>query len=64
MTATETYEAHRCKIDVKIARLQELLRTFDRRQAADPKNWAFAGSVGHISAELSELIAHITGEKI
>jgi hypothetical protein len=61
MNATETYQANRHQIDAKIARIQELLKAMDKSQNAEPKNWGFAGTAGHISNELSEILESLSG---
>lgn len=63
MNATETYQATRLEIDEQIARIQDLLKHMDKRQAADPKNWAFAGSAEHITKELEDLIGFLWDNK-
>lgn len=63
MNATKTYQANRNEIDAKMARIQELLKTLDKDQAADPKNWGYAGSAGHVNRELNELIAFFGGKE-
>jgi hypothetical protein len=60
MTATENYQATRLKIDEKIARMQDLIKHMDERQAADPKNWAFSGSAAVVSKQLQELIGFLS----
>jgi hypothetical protein len=63
MNATETYQANRLEIDAKIARIQDLLKAMDKSQAADPKNWGFAGSAGHISNELDAILETLGATK-
>lgn len=63
MNATETYQARRQEIDAKIARLQDLLKDMDENQAADPKNWGFAGSAGHVSSELDAILDFIGNQQ-
>jgi hypothetical protein len=62
-TASTSYEAHRREIDTRIERLKELLAAFDRKQAADPLNWGYAGSAEHIKDELSNINAFLTDEE-
>jgi hypothetical protein len=61
MNATETYQANRHEIDSKIARIKDLLKAMDKSQSADAKNWGFAGTAGHISNELSEILESLSG---
>jgi hypothetical protein len=61
MNATETYQANRNEINAKIARIQDLLKAMDRRQSTDPKNWGFAGTAGHISDKLGEILESLSG---
>lgn len=63
MNATETYQAHREKIEDQIARIQDLLKHLDKRQATDPKNWGFAGSAEHVSKELEDIIGFLSDNK-
>jgi len=56
MNATEAYQANRNEIDAKIGRIQALLKELDAQQAADPRNWGFAGVTGHIKGELDEIL--------
>lgn len=61
--AHQTYAERRKSIDIKIARLQQLLRDFDTREANDSRNWGFVGSAGYTSEQLDELICHFTEEE-
>lgn len=60
MNATETYQARRQEIAQQLAKLQQQLERMDREQAADPQNWGFAGSAGHISSELDQFLDFVS----
>lgn len=63
MTATETYQARRQEIDAQLSRIQTLLNEWDMRQKGEQSNWGFAGSAGHIKAQLAEVITHLSKEE-
>jgi hypothetical protein len=54
-TATECYAARKNEIEKMIAELQSKLAAHAAEQAADSKNWGFAGDLGRIAANLKEI---------
>lgn len=60
-TATQAYKRNTDQIAVHVQELLARLKTHADKQEADPRNWGFAGSLGHVSELLSELLDGFQG---
>lgn len=58
-TAHEVYTERKLAIETKLALLQQKLEVHHQREAASPKNWGFAGNLGHADQVLDELLAFL-----
>jgi hypothetical protein len=57
MTAAQAqYNAHQASIRRLLKQLEAKLDTHEKQASAHPKNWGFAGDVGHVEEKLSELV--------
>jgi len=54
-TAAETYGNTRNRIDTKLAKLQEALAKHAAQQKEEPRNWGYAGDLGHVEEMLDGL---------
>ncbi len=55
-TATESYEREAAVIERQLIELKEKLAAHEKRQAADPRNWGYAGDLAHVATKLDELL--------
>jgi len=56
-TAEETYRQRRETVDALLSELRGKLDAHAKRAAADPKNWGYAGDLGHVEEVLRDLAA-------
>lgn len=62
MTPTTTRTAHEAYLENLVAckrKLDELHRALaahKREEAADPRNWGYAGDLGHVNEKLGEVL--------
>ena len=57
MTAAQAqYNAHQASIRSLIKQLEAKLDAHEKRASAHPKDWGFAGDVGHVQEKLTELV--------
>ena len=55
-TAHSTYQDRRAEVVAALAALATHIESLDAREARDPRNWGFAGDLGHIAATLRTLV--------
>jgi hypothetical protein len=55
MNAAETYKARLAEVRDLIRKLEGSILIHERRAAAQPGNWGFAGDLGHIAERLREI---------
>jgi hypothetical protein len=60
-TAIETYRQRREDIARLLDILDMELARFGERAEAEPKDWGFAGTMGHVRSELIDLVEHLSG---
>lgn len=56
IAAQAQYNAHQASIRSLIKQLEAKLDNHEKQASAQPKNWGFAGDVGHVEAKLTELV--------
>lgn len=56
-TAEENYQQRRETVDALLGELRGKLDVHAKRAAADPKNWGYAGDLGHVEEVLRDLAA-------
>lgn len=60
-TAAQAYRDNSDRIHKATVRLSIALKAHARRQAADARNWGFAGDLGYVAEVLEEALAFIGG---
>ncbi len=60
-TAAETYAARRHEVARLVDVLEMELKKYDDQAAAEPKNWGFAGTMGHVRERLIDLVEGLSG---
>lgn len=58
-TATEAFNAARDETHALLMTLEVELELLDARQDAEPRDWGYAGSAGHINELLREALAFL-----
>ncbi len=56
LSATERYALDAAVIERQLIELKEKLAAHKKRQAADPRNWGYAGDLAHVATKLDELL--------
>jgi hypothetical protein len=57
MTAAQAkYNAHQASIRSLIKQLEAKLDNHEKQASAHPANWGFSGDLGHVEANLTELV--------
>jgi len=56
-TAANTYRQRRQTVDALLEELRGKLDAHAKRAEADPKNWGYAGDLGHVEEVLRDLAA-------
>ena len=60
-TAAETYAERASDIAAMLDLIGQELKAHKERAAAEPKDWGFAGDLGHIRERLREVLGFISG---
>lgn len=60
-SAAEAYKMHQSNITVKLAQLLELQRAHAQCAAKSPRNWGYAGDLGHLEEILDQAIGAVGG---
>jgi hypothetical protein len=62
MNAHKTYNERRAAMMDKLEELYHLIEVTDVKESANPNNWGYAGSLGHVNEELDNLIKFMGGK--
>ncbi len=60
-TALETYQARRADVARLLDWLGMELDRFGERAEAEPTNWGYAGTMGHVRTSLIDLLESLSG---
>ena len=63
MNAHETYEERRGKMTSRLYRIADLVLIMDELEEKTPEYWMHSGSLGHINAELDDIIKFMGGRE-
>ena len=58
-TARAAYGLHREQVAARLKQLKAALRDHNARAAKQPLDWGYAGSLGHVSEVLGEVLAFL-----
>jgi hypothetical protein len=61
LSAAERYALEAAVIERQLIELKEKLAAHKKRQAADPRNWGYAGDLAHVATKLDELLPALGG---
>lgn len=61
-TAQAAYSRRFAGVSELLLKLDEGLKAHSDRQAVDPRNWGFAGDLGHVEELLGRALFALTGE--
>jgi non-ribosomal peptide synthetase component F len=61
-TAQEAYEGHQLQITSLMLRIQAQLAEHAAKQAAQPKNWGYAGDLEEVESRLQSVADFLTPE--
>jgi hypothetical protein len=64
MTATQKHAERQKDIAALLKLIQKELRKHATKQKRDPRNWGFAGSLGYVQDELTEVLAFLMGSEL
>ncbi len=63
MNAHETYKERRLKLISQLGRIAKLALIADELEEETPTYWTHSGSLGHINAELADIIKFMGGRE-
>ncbi len=63
MNAHETYRARRIRLKEQLLKILDLVAIADELEAETPEYYTHSGSLGHINAELADIIKFMGGRE-
>ncbi len=63
MTAEQEYRQNAEQIESLIAQLKDELEAHAEKAAKRPRDWSYAGSLGHVREGLTELVEFLSGNE-
>ncbi len=63
MNAHETYKERRIRLKVQLLKILDLVAVADELEEETPEYWTHSGTLGHINAELADIIKFMGGRE-
>ena len=64
MTAKQQYDQTRSEINSLLMQLSELLKTKDKLAENDVNNWGYAGDLGYIKEQLTDIVNFLNNNEL